>query len=137
VGWFETKIEEKLGRPGRRRRRSRARRPGPGWPPAWPDHPRAADQRRPPRQISPNATNATAGGRAGRLVGARGRRHRDAHLPRRHDASGDVIAAPAALADGQATTHPLPAGISFVQGLYVEATGTGTAVGALWFAAVD
>lgn len=87
-----------------------------------------------PRQITLNAANATSGGElAGWSVRAVGGpltlTFRDG------DAGGDVIAAPATLADGQATTQPLTAaGISFVQNLYVEATGTGTAVGALWFA---
>lgn len=88
-----------------------------------------------PRPISLNAANATSGGQ---LVGWSVRAvggpltltFRDG------DAGGDVIAAPSTLADGQTTTHPLTAaGISFVQNLYVEATGTGAAVGALWFAA--
>jgi hypothetical protein len=82
-----------------------------------------------PRQITLNATNATAGWSVRAVGGTLTLTFRDG------DAGGDVIAAPAALTDGQTTTHPLTAaGISFVQGLYVEATGTGTAVGALWFA---
>lgn len=89
-----------------------------------------------PRQLSPNAANATIGGR---LVGWSVRATGGTvalTLHDGHDAAGDVIGVTPLLADGQAVTHTtMPAGVSFAEALYVEVTGTGTAVGALWFAA--
>lgn len=54
-----------------------------------------------------------------------------------HDASGDVIGT-VCLADGQSeTVTVMPAGVSFVEALYVETAGAGAPVGALWIGAVD
>jgi len=89
------------------------------------------------RPIVPNAMNYNAGRRlVGWSVRAEGG---DVALTLRdgHDVSGDVIAV-VSLTTGQERTHTImPAGISFVEGLYVQATGSGTPVGALWISAVD
>lgn len=90
------------------------------------------------RQVVPNAVNDVAGGRlvgwSVRAVGG------DVTLTFHdgHDAGGDVIAATADLAAGASETHTaMPAGVSYVEALYIEVTGTGTVTGAVWIGAVD
>jgi hypothetical protein len=91
------------------------------------------------RPIVPNAVNYNSGRR---LVGWSLRASAGdvvINLRDGHDAGGDVIGS-IALAAGQSQTKTLmPAGVAFVEGLYVEATGAGAAavVGALWIGAVD
>lgn len=90
-----------------------------------------------PRPIIPNAVNQASGGRlVGWSVRASGG---DVTLTFRDgaDVSGDPIGT-AAITNGTSSTHPLmPAGISFVSSLFVEVTGAGTPVGAVWIGAVD
>jgi hypothetical protein len=138
VGWFEDKIEEKLGDlaatvslEGDKTRTEMAAALGQSIRGLRINGAR-------PRPISPNAANVSAGGR---LVGWSVRASGGTVALTFHDgndATGDVIGATALLADGASETHSvMPAGIAFVQSLYVEVTGTGVPVGALWFGAVD
>lgn len=88
------------------------------------------------RPVSPNAINVNA---AGRLAGwsLRSAGGNVIVLHDGADTSGDVLAV-INLADQQSETRwLLPAGVSFVQSLYVEVTGAGTLTGALWRGAVD
>lgn len=90
-----------------------------------------------PRPIVPNAVNYSSGRRlAGWSVRANGG---DVTLTLYdgNDTSGDVIGT-TVLTAGESQTVTLPAaGVSFVSALYVEKTGAGTAVGALWITAVE
>jgi hypothetical protein len=138
VGWIETKIEEKLGDlAGAVADEGLKTRTELSGALAQTIRGQRINGAR-PRAITPNAANATYGGRlVGWSLRAAGGNvaltFRDGR-----DATGDVIAATADLATGQAETHTvMSAGVSFTESLYVEATGTGTPVGALWFAAVD
>lgn len=88
------------------------------------------------RPIAPNAVNYNAGGRlVGWSVRALGG---DILLTLRdgHDVGGDVVAT-INLSTGQSSTVPLmPTGVSFVESLYVEFSGAGTPVGAVWIGKV-
>lgn len=91
------------------------------------------------RPIIPNAVNDNA---AGRLVGWSLRADDGPVVVTLHDglsADADPIATIALAADTSDTATIMPAGVSYVDGLYAEVTTAngGTVAGALWIGAVD
>jgi hypothetical protein len=90
-----------------------------------------------PRVVRANASNYSAGGRlVGWSVQATGGPVRIL-LHDGQDASGDVVAI-VDLADQENQSQWMgPGGVSFVDGLYAECTGTGALTGSVWIGAVD
>jgi hypothetical protein len=91
-----------------------------------------------PRPVQPNASAYTAGGR---LVGWSIRATGGEVVLNLYDGPAADPARFVAAVDlptgGSQSQWMGPGGISFVEGLYVESTGAGTPIGALWIGAVD